>query len=824
MLLTLRLPELPAGSVARPPGTAVRTVELPGGRAHLFHPHPDELAVMVEADPAGRPFPERGARPRMELLAAAAGGLLPTALGGDDGEPHAVEVRFPALASPEGEAAFTRLFAPLGYTIEATLLPLDRLRPWAPGSWYFSLVLRGRHRVEDVASHLGVLLRLLDTGGEPHDAAAGAARWDAARHWLESHPKRQMLERRIVLGGFGMDRHGPRHETVVAALKESGARRVLDLGCGTGALLRRLLEEPQFTEVVGVEVGQRALAEAEAALPAGGRARVLHGSLVYRDARLAGFDAAAVVEVVEHLDPPQLAAFEDALWAAARPGTIVLTTPNADYNTLFEYHRGGALRHADHRFEWTRAEFQAWAHAVAARHGYAVRFGAVGVETPGVGALTQVAVFTRLPGPPPAPADAAAPASAGWPCLEDVAGRRTVSTRLGAVHVTADESAAALEPISRFAVDPRWLVYLPATTPAAETQAGTGAREHPSAALAYYRARGVERVALQELHAGTRVAVVVCRDAGAARNRFGAAAGETGAVYTAVGRRWFATRQAEEEFLARVRGALDAGGLWRELGTEWVALEGVMGPGSPLMREVDPGDRPVIALYWGAAAVELATLAAEEEVLARPAAEDANAAALLARVRARAAAVCVYEDAVRRLCVPAYAPGDLRLAHVRVLAGEGAVYAARDPGWHLDRLAAPAAAAPHTLLETEQAVIDLADPASEETAQAWWEAAVARGGRGVVVRPLEAATDGLMAPAVKCRGDAALLLAHGPEHALPGHREQARGPGLDEACSRAAREWALSLEALEGFVHGEPAARVHACFFAALGVKLGGRP
>ncbi|HWK88415.1 MAG TPA: hypothetical protein VNP72_00420, partial [Longimicrobium sp.] len=331
---------------------------------------------------------------------------------------------------------------------------------------------------------------------------------------------------------------------------------------------------------------------------------------------------------------------------------------------------------------------------------------------------------------------------------------------------------------------------------------------------------------MQELHAGTRVAVVVCRDAGVARDRFGAAAGETGAVYTAVGRRYFAAREAEEDFLERVRGGLDAGGLWRELGTEWVALEGVMGPGMPLMLEVDPGGRPLPALYWGAAAAELPALAAAEKALARPAADNADAAALLARVRARAAAVCVYEDAVRRLWLPAYEPGDLRLAPVRVLAGEGAVYAARDPRWHLERLAASVAAAPHTLLETEQAVIDLADTSAGAKAQAWWQAAMARGGRGVFVRPLEwpGQGDGLIAPAVKCRGDDALMLVHGPEHALAGQREQARGPGLDEAGARAAREWALSLEALERFVGGEPLVRVHPCVFAALGVKLEGRP
>jgi len=836
MLLTLRSPGLFAG--VRPPGRApgaARTLELPGGRAHLFHPGPDEVAVMVEPDPAGLPFPERVAFPPAALLAAAAGALLPAAFAGNAGEPREVEVRLPLLASPEGEVAFTRVFEPLRYAVEATLLPLDRRHPQHPGSWYYSLVLRGRQRPAEVASHLRILLRLFDIVGlQPHDAAETAAAWAEGRPWLESHPKRQMLERRILGRGLGTERHGPRLEAVVAALKESGARRVLDLGCGTGALLHRLLEEPQFTEVVGVEVERASLAEAGAALPPGGRARVLHGSLAYRDARLADFDAAAVVEVIEHLDPPQVAAFEDALWAAARPGVVVLTTPNADYNTLFEYHRGGHLRHPDHRFEWTRAELRGWAKGVAARHGYAVRFGAVGPEGRGVGALTQMAVFTRLPGLPAAPVeqgsdgDASPSAPGGGLRLEDVAGERTLSTRLGAIRVSAGESAAALEAMSRFAADPRWLVYLSPTTPTAETPPGTDAREHPSAALAYYRAHGVAGVALQELHAGTRVAVVVCRD-GAARHRFGAEAGETGAVYDAVGRRYFAAREAEEAFLGRVRAALDGGGAWEALGTEWMALEGIIGPEMPVMREVDLRDRPAPAVFWGAAAAELATLDAEEEALACAVAEGVDAAALLARVRARADAARAYEAAIRRLCVPAYTPHDLRLAPVRLLAGEGAVYAAHDPRWHLERLAASLRAAPRTLLPTEQTVIDLADPAAGAKAEAWWDAVVARGGRGVVVRPLEPHGQGdgppaPLAPAVQCRGSDALMLAHGPEHALAAERGWARGPGLGEAGARAAREWALSLEALDRFVRGEPLARVHGCVFAALGVKLGGRP
>jgi 3' terminal RNA ribose 2'-O-methyltransferase Hen1 len=194
--------------------------------------------------------------------------------------------------------------------------------------------------------------------------------------------------------------HEQRLTAVASVLKERGARRVLDLGCGEAKLLRRLVKEPAFSEVVGLDVSHRALAIAREKLDrlpeqVRDRARLLHGSLTYRDRRLCGFDAAAVVEVIEHLDPPRLSAFERVLFEWARPGRIVLTTPNVEFNVRFEGLTPGRLRHPDHRFEWTRAEFARWAQRIAGAHGYRTRLAPIGPDDPEVGPPTQMAVFTR---------------------------------------------------------------------------------------------------------------------------------------------------------------------------------------------------------------------------------------------------------------------------------------------------------------------------------------------------------------------------------------------------------------------------------------------
>jgi 3' terminal RNA ribose 2'-O-methyltransferase Hen1 len=330
------------------------------------------------------------------------------------------------------------LFEPLGYEVEAQRHPLDEQFPEWGESPYFTLTLRKTTRLADLLTHLYVLIPVFDNqkhyfiGDDELEKLLAKG-----EGWLAQHPQREEIARRYLKfqpnlyreaiarlveeeePAEALDEEAPkdRLETalekplslneqrlgaVMAALRASGARRVVDLGCGEGRLMRELLQDRQFEEIAGLDVAIRSLEAAQRRLkleriPERQRARLtlLHGSLTYRDKRLEGFDAAAVVEVVEHLDPPRLAAFERVLFEFTRPQTIVLTTPNREYNVMWETLPAGAFRHSDHRFEWTRHEFQTWASVNAERFGYSVRFLSVGPEDANVGSPTQMGIFER---------------------------------------------------------------------------------------------------------------------------------------------------------------------------------------------------------------------------------------------------------------------------------------------------------------------------------------------------------------------------------------------------------------------------------------------
>ena len=325
-----------------------------------------------------------------------------------------------------------RLFEPLGYEVKATRAPLDETFPEWGESRYHRVELPATVPLHTLLSHLYVLIPVLD--GDKHYWVGDDEVEKLVRHgagWLAAHPEREVIARRYLKHRRSLvddalaqltqktapdetaaaveeetleaplSLHDQRLGTVLAALKSSGAASVLDLGCGEGKLLRLLLGARQFTRITGMDVSHRALEIATDRLkldrlPSKQRERLtlLHGSLMYRDARLAGHDTAAVVEVIEHLDPPRRAAFERVLFECARPATVILTTPNRDYNTLFPTLAAGTLRHRDHRFEWTRAEFAAWCETIRTRFGYIFQIRPIGPEDTALGAPSQMAVFS----------------------------------------------------------------------------------------------------------------------------------------------------------------------------------------------------------------------------------------------------------------------------------------------------------------------------------------------------------------------------------------------------------------------------------------------
>lgn len=444
----------------------VHAFDVPVGTAHVFYPEAGEqrctAALLLDVDPlklaAARGRGGRASGPEgftlgryvndrpyaaSSLLASALSRVYRSALRGDSrdrpelaGSAIPLEVRVPVLRCRGGADVANRLFTPLGWAVTATAIPLDERHPEWGESRYVDLTLTGTQRVADTLNHLYVLLPVLDDAKHYWVAPDEVDKLlRAGAGWLAEHPERGLITRRFLahrraLAGEALARlaaqqptdeppveenvgdrdtavpRAPlaahRREAVHAALVEAGATRVLDLGCGAGALLATLVGDHRFTEVVGTDVAPHVLDLAARRLrldrlPQRQRDRISlwQSALTYRDDRLRGYDAAVLMEVVEHLDPPRLPALEDAVFGHARPVTVVVTTPNVEYNVRYEGLPTGAFRHPDHRFEWTRAEFADWTARVAEAYGYTVVRRGVGDDDPEVGTPTQLAVFTR---------------------------------------------------------------------------------------------------------------------------------------------------------------------------------------------------------------------------------------------------------------------------------------------------------------------------------------------------------------------------------------------------------------------------------------------
>lgn len=468
MLLTISTTHQPAndlGYLLHKHPDRFQSFDLSFGKAHVFYSEIGEqratACLLLDVDAVGM---VRGKNPDQDFLLAqyvndrpyAASSFMSVAISQVFGSalqgkckdrpeltntPIPLEARIEVLPVRGGEKFLRSVFEPLGYEVEAVRYPLDERFPEWGESPYFSVNIKKTTKLADLLAHLYVLIPVFDNRkhyfvGEDEIEKLLAK----GEGWLAGHPEKDEITRRYLRHQKSLFRMAlsrlvqeeepsedeedeqPKDKTeevlekpislneqrlgsVMAALRGSGAKRVLDLGCGAGSLIRELLKDKQFQEIVGLDVsirsleaGQRRLKLDRLPTTQAERVKLMHGSLMYRDKRLEGFDAAAVVEVVEHLDPPRLSAFERVLFEFARPGTVVLTTPNKEYNVTWETLPAGQFRHPDHRFEWTRQEFQGWAQGIAKRFGYAVRFVSVGPEHPELGSPTQMGVFSRQEG------------------------------------------------------------------------------------------------------------------------------------------------------------------------------------------------------------------------------------------------------------------------------------------------------------------------------------------------------------------------------------------------------------------------------------------
>src|SRR6202789_910132 len=463
MLLTVSTTHQPAtdlGYLLHKNPARLQTEELSFGKAYVFYPDaPATLctaALLVEIDPValvrGRgPAGEGGQleqyvndRPYAanSFLSVAMGRIFSTAMSvrmKDHQELAETAIpliaHLPVIAARGGEELVRRLFEPLGYVVELKGSQLDDKFPEWGASPYVGLTIAGTVRLQDLLTHLYVLIPVLDN--EKHYWVANDEIEKLLKRgegWLGAHPEKDLIVSRYLKRQRSLTRealsrllaeeapsdeadqtpsvespvterapslHDQRLQTVLSVIRDTGAKRVVDLGCGEGKLLKLLLSEKQFETILGMDVSWRTLETAKERLrldelPERQRSRIelIQGSLTYRDQRLNGFEAAAIVEVIEHLDAPRLATFERIVFESARPTHVVLTTPKAEYNTVFETLPAGEFRHGDHRFEWKRSEFETWATGVAGRFGYEVRFEPVGPLDAELGAPSQMAVFS----------------------------------------------------------------------------------------------------------------------------------------------------------------------------------------------------------------------------------------------------------------------------------------------------------------------------------------------------------------------------------------------------------------------------------------------
>ena len=400
---------------------------------------------------------------------------------------------------------------------------------------------------------------------------------------------------------------------------------------------------------------------------------------------------------------------------------------------------------------------------------------------------------------------------------EDVIGKRIISTRLNRnVIIRENHTAAALEVMSRFAANPKWLIYLPPTMSPTETSQLPDLLEHPAEAFAYYRRNGIDNVICEEKHMGSRAIVIVCRDEEAAQKRFGIKNEGIGICYTRTGRRFFTDATLETAFLAKIQAALEKSDFWTELKTDWVCFDCELMPWSTKAQAL------IRQQYAAVGAASRAALPETVTLLQQAQARGVETMGLAEHYQARRDMVTQYVDAYRGYCWPVKSINDLKLAPFHILATEGKVHCDKTHLWHINTLTTLCQYDDNLMMATAYQCVDVTDQDSEKEGIAWWQKLITNGGEGMVIKPIEFIKKGRRGwaqPALKCRGREYLRIIYGPEYTAPKNLERLRTRGLSTKRALALREFALGIEALERFVQKEPLRRVHECVFGVLALE-----
>jgi 3' terminal RNA ribose 2'-O-methyltransferase Hen1 len=891
-----------------------QTAALGFGRVHVFYPETGPsrctAALLLDMEP---PVPGRdGAKSRgifdyvndrpyvcSSFMSTAIAAVYGTALSGRCAQkqeladtPLDLQAGLFMLPCRDGAGLPELLFRPLGYTVERIL---DGEPPKGENSPCVNITIRGKVRLRDLLNHVYVLIPVFD---QQKHYWVGESEIDKllshGKGWLKDHPAKALIARRYfknlwVLTRTALDRlegadpgkknaaaeqasparprlNMLRLGTAAETLKKNGVRTVIELGCGDGNLLRLLMNEKTFTRVTGVDVSPSALKHARKKLkidqlPEAEKERLslFQGSLLYRDERFRGYDAALLVEVIEHLDEDRLDTLAAVVFGGARPGIVVISTPNIEYNRI--YGRSG-FRHRDHRFEWSRERFRFWAERIAGCYGYDVSFEDIGQADPVQGAPTQMGVFVRQNFPPaprqdqgagdigsagPPPEGSRIPAPGTLLAIEDVLGRRAIRTRLHEDMVIDEEGrAAALEAISRFSADPRWLIYLPPAMSPCKTSSLPEFLEHPREAFAYYRKAGLDRVICEEKHLGARAVIVLCRGPQTALDRFGVAEGPPGIIYTRRGRHFFEAPDAaaEHTILERLGTVLERSGFWEQFATDWVCLDTELFPWpahahSLLMEQYAPvgrAGRGGLAAGIAALGQALAARGQGPESTSPPGTPDAdipsagkqrgrppfdmNIAAVLERFERRRECLDRYTGSYCRCCGTASSVEDYRIAPFHILATEGKVWNTENHRFHLETIRRFMTETDPLFIPTRHITVDLDDPKAARAAEDWWLGLAGAG--GMIVKPLDFIArrgTALIQSALKCREREYLRIIYGPEYTMPERLAPLRNRSLAKKRRLALAEFALGMESLERFVRREPFRRFHECVFAVLALE-----